>query len=101
MAQRKKAARKKTAKGPGKMLSWSKIRRALDEINVPPAKFIKAYEGLERKRAMTSPEAYEIKAVKTFQETGDLKALMAAIETTNPSTAGNTVRRVIQAQAGA
>ena len=96
----KKTTRKKvTKKQTNKMLSWGKIKRALDEMQVPAAKFIKVYEGLERQRGMTEPEAYEIKAVAAFQKSGDLEALMKAIETDNANTASNTVRRVIQHQA--
>ena len=64
------------------MLSWTKVRRTLEELNWDTQKFIKTYEGLGRPaRGPQKPEAKLLKAGAAFDKTGDLAAFQKAIGT--------------------
>ncbi len=65
-----------------KMLSWTKVRRALEELKWDTQKFIKTYESLGRPaRGPQKPEAALLKAGAAFDKTGDLAAFRKAMGT--------------------
>ena len=84
------------------MLTWSKVRRTLEELEWDVQKFLRTYESLGRPaRGPRRPSPLEIKAVREFQDSGDYRALMRALGTKNGTTANNALRRVIQHEANA
>ncbi len=79
MAARKRASRKLSKSG-NKMLSWSKVRRALEDLGWDTQLFIKQYEMLGRAaHGMRKPDAALLSAGATFDETGDLDAFKRAV----------------------
>ena len=65
-----------------KMLSWTKVRRTLEELNWDTQKFIKTYESLGRPaRGPQKPEARLLKAGAEFDKTGDLAAFQESVGT--------------------
>ncbi len=64
------------------MLSWTKVRRTLEELNWDTQTFIKTYESLGRPaRGPKKPEARLLKAGAAFDKTGDLAAFQKALGT--------------------
>ena len=73
MGARKKIAAKTSEAQTTKLLSWTKIRRTLEELNWSTEKFIKTYESLGRAaRGPQKPEANLLKAGKEFDKTGEV-----------------------------
>ena len=65
-----------------KMLTWTKVRRTLEELSWDTQKFIKTYESLGRPaRGPKKPEAKLLKAGAEFDRTGDLAAFQRAVGT--------------------
>jgi hypothetical protein len=83
LAARKRTARKLSKSG-NKMLSWSKVRRTIEELGWDTQLFIKQYEGLGRAvRGMRKPDTVLLAAGQAFEGTGDLEAFKRAIAAKN------------------
>ncbi len=66
-----------------KMLSWTKVRRTLEQLNWDTQKFIKTYESLGRPaRGPQKPGPKLLKAGAAFDKTGDLAAFQKAVGAT-------------------
>jgi hypothetical protein len=60
-----------------KMLSWSKVRRALEELGWDAETFIARYESSGRRAR--KPDSELLRAGEAFDETGDLEAFKSAV----------------------
>ena len=79
MAARKRTARKLTKSG-NKMLSWSKVRRTIEELGWDTQLFIKQYETLGRAtHGMRKPDSALLSAGAAFEDSGDLEAFKRAV----------------------
>ena len=82
MGARKRTTVKMQQGQNSKMLTWTKVRRALEELNWDTQKFIKTYESLGRAaRRPQRPQAKLLKAGAEFDKTGDLDGFQKAIGT--------------------
>jgi hypothetical protein len=64
-------------KGGTKMLSWSKVRRALETLGWDAEQFITRYESSGRRAR--KPDASLLAAGEAFDKTGDLEAFRTAV----------------------
>jgi hypothetical protein len=83
LAARKRTARK-LSKSINKMLSWSKVRRTIEDLGWDTQVFIKQYETLGRAaHGMRKPDSALLSAGAAFDESGDLDAFKRAISAKN------------------
>lgn len=105
MTARKKQSAKPTVSDfynpdSGRMLPVRKVERVLETIGVDPQAFAKAYlEDTSRRVGPRDPSDEEQKAVAAFEKSGNLDALMEALDTESPQTAYAAVTRVIRFRA--
>ena len=79
LAGRKRTAKKLT-RSTNKMLSWSKVRRTIEELGWDTQLFIKQYESLGRAaHGMRKPDAGLLSAGASFDSSGDLDAFKRAV----------------------
>jgi hypothetical protein len=79
LGARKRTARKLSKPG-NKMLSWSKVRRTLEELSWDTQLFIKQYEALGRAaHGMRKPDAALLSAGAEFDTSGDLETFKRAV----------------------
>ena len=80
---RKRTTRKLTKSG-NKMLSWSKVRRTIEELGWDTQLFIKQYETLGRAaHGMRKPDSALLSAGAAFEASGDLDAFKRAVSAKN------------------
>jgi hypothetical protein len=83
LAARKRTARKLSKSG-NKMLSWSKVRRTIEELGWDTQLFIKQYEALGRvAHGMRKPDSALLSAGAAFDISGDLDAFRHAVAAKN------------------
>jgi hypothetical protein len=80
----RKRATRKLAKSGNKMLSWSKVRRTIEELGWDTQLFIKQYEALGRAaHGMRKPDSVLLSAGAAFEASGDLDAFKRAVAAKN------------------
>ncbi len=90
----KRGPRNPRAKGTApKLLTWGKTRRALADLGVEEARFIKAYESLSSTRAPRQLDEALMSAGDRFTKDGDFAAFKRAIKSTNDQQANARLGR--------
>ena len=91
--KKKSAGKKKSQDFWDKLLSASKVKRILEAMDVNPAQFQKKYEG-DTSRGPTGPRELtekQLSAIKAFQKSGDVEALMKGTGKKSKQSAFNLV----------
>jgi hypothetical protein len=91
-------AAKKNAKGKGRLLSESKVKRVLESMDVDTAKFLRLYaEDVTRtKRGSKPPTDAQIAAVRQWMKDHDSAALRKSLKTGSTTTMDAVIRRVLE-----
>ena len=90
----KRGPRTPRAKGTApKLLTWGKTKRALAELGIEEARFIKAYESLDRTRSPRKLDEALLAAGDRFTKDGDFTAFKRAIKSNNDQQANARLGR--------
>jgi hypothetical protein len=90
----KRGPRNPRAKGTApKLLTWGKTRRALAELGIEEARFIKAYESLANTRSPRQLDEALLAAGDRFAKDGDFAAFKRAIKSDNDQQANARLGR--------
>jgi hypothetical protein len=91
-------AAKRNAKGKGRLLSESKVKRVLESMDVDVAKFLRNYAAdvTRTKRGSRPPTETEIAAVRQWMKDHDGAALRKSLRTESTTTMDAVIRRVLE-----
>ena len=90
----KRGPRTPRAKGTApKLLTWGKTRRALAELGIEEARFIRAYESLASTRSPRQLDEVLLAAGERFAKDGDFAAFKRAIKSNNDQQANARLGR--------